>query len=221
MRRMSSILIVEDDRAISDLIRMTMQLKGHACTSAFTGPEAAELLSAVRFDLVFMDVMLPGMDGFLLIENLHEPPPVIFVTARIEVSDRVRGLQMGAQDYVVKPFDPIELLARAENALARTQSHQQVLTMLDVEMDLERHEVRKCGALVEMTPQEYQLLALFMRNKNIALSRDTLLNAAWGYDYLGGTRTIDIHVQKLRRKLDWERAIKTIYKVGYMLEVNA
>lgn len=190
-----------------------MQLKGHECESAFTGPEAWKLLSISRYDLVFMDVLLPGIDGFSLMEKLHEPPPVIFVTARIEVPDRVRGLQMGAQDYIIKSFDPIELLARAENALARTQPHQHALTALDVEMDLDRHEVRKSGELVEVTPQEYQLLELLMRNKNIALSRDKLLNAAWGYDYLGGTRTVDIHVQKLRRKLDWECAIKAVYKL--------
>lgn len=217
---MGKVLIVEDEQAINDLICMTMQLKGHVCESAFTGQEAEELLAREQYDLVFMDIMLPGVDGFSLVEALRDPPPVIFVTAKADVADRVKGLRMGAQDYVVKPFDPLELLARAENALMRTRPASPVLVVLDVELDAARHEVRKAGELVELTPQEFQLLELLMRNKNIALSRDKLLDAAWGYDYLGGTRTVDIHVQKLRRKLDWAQIIKTVYKLGYRLEVR-
>lgn len=217
---MGKILIVEDERAINDLIRMTMQLKGHECDSAFTGNEAKDLLEAGSYDLAFIDVMLPGLDGFVLIEGMKSPPPVIFVTAKADIADRVKGLRMGAQDYVVKPFDPLELLARAENALIRTRPASSVLCVLDVDLDVASHEVRKAGALVELTPQEFQLLELLMRNKNIALSREKLLDAAWGYDYLGGTRTVDIHVQKLRRKLGWADVIKTVFKLGYRLEVG-
>jgi len=217
---MGKILILEDERAINDLIRMTMQLKGYECDNAFSGDEGKRMLEETQYDLAFIDVMLPDIDGFTLIEQLKNPPPVIFVTARAGVQDRVKGLRMGAQDYIVKPFDPLELLARAENALSRTLPSTSVLRALDVELDSARHEVRKNGAPVEMTPQEFQLLELFLRNKNIALSRDKLLDAAWGYDYLGGSRTIDIHVQKIRRKLDWNDVIKTVYKLGYRLEVK-
>ena len=217
---MGKILILEDERAINDLIRMTMQLKGYECDNAFSGDEGKRMLEETQYDLAFIDVMLPDIDGFTLIEQLKNPPPVIFVTARAGVQDRVKGLRMGAQDYIVKPFDPLELLARAENALSRTLPSTSVLRALDVELDSARHEVRKNGAPVEMTPQEFQLLELFLRNKNIALSRDNLLDAAWGYDYLGGSRTIDIHVQKIRRKLDWNDVIKTVYKLGYRLEVK-
>lgn len=218
----SRILVVEDERPIAELVEMTLKVSGHEVSICGDGSQALALLARGGFDLVVLDVMLPGLDGFSIVERLlergRELPPILFLTARIEVADRVRGLRLGAQDYMVKPFHPVELQARAEAILRRGKPAHEAYRALDVLLDPATRLVTRAGQGVELTPQEYELLHLLMRHKNMALSREQLLQAAWGYDYLGGTRTVDMHIQRLRAKLGWEQVIKTVYKLGYRLE---
>ncbi|NLE19667.1 MAG: response regulator transcription factor [Clostridiales bacterium] len=216
------ILIAEDDRAIAELVEMTLRVSGHATVICQDGTETFEKLKRERYDLLILDVMLPGMDGFELMEALRAAgvaaPPVLFLTARIDVKDRVRGLRLGAEDYMLKPFHPVELQARAEGILRRHRKEDAGLRALGVELNPDSREVLKDGQPVELTPQEFELLRMLLTHRNMALSREQLLQAAWGYDYMGGTRTVDMHVQRLRAKLGWEEAIKTVYKLGYRLE---
>ncbi len=219
------ILIVEDDRAIAELIAMTLGLSDHLTQVCDDGRQAEMLLRQGGFDLVILDVMLPGQDGFQLVEKLSSEgivlPPILYLTARIDVQDRVRGLRLGAEDYMLKPFHPVELQARVEGILRRHRGEGTVYQVLDVRLDVDTHQVRQNGQEVELTPQEFALLEMLMRHRNMALSRDQLLEAAWGYDYAGGTRTVDMHIQRLRRKLGWEQVIKTVFKLGYRLEARA
>lgn len=216
------ILIVEDDRAIAELIAMTLLVSDYKPVQCHDGLEAFSLLSENTYDLAILDVMLPGMDGFRLVEELTRQgvtlPPILFLTAKIDVPDRVRGLRLGAEDYMLKPFHPVELQARVDGILRRHHQKPEQYQALDVVLDLSTHTVSQAGQRVELTPQEFALLSLLMRHKNMALSREQLLEAAWGFDYMGGTRTVDMHIQRLRKKLGWEQVIKTVYKLGYRLE---
>lgn len=218
------ILIVEDDIAISQLIEMTLRVSDYETFACYDGLQAEKLLAAERYDLVILDVMLPALDGFELVERMSrrgQPlPPILYLTARVDVQDRVRGLRLGAEDYMLKPFHPIELQARVEGILRRHNRIEERYQILGVSLNISTREVTKGGEAVELTPQEFELLHMLMRHKNMALSREQLLQAAWGYDYLGGTRTVDMHIQRLRRKLHWEEAIRTVFKLGYRLEVK-
>ena len=163
--------------------------------------------------------MLPKLDGFSIIGKIkHKDMPVIFLTAKASIVDKVQGLKMGADDYIVKPFESVELLARIEAVLRRYGKKKNILSFKDLEIYLEQMIVKKQGNTIDLTLKEFELLNLFIRNKGIALSREKLLEKVWGYDYLGETRTVDMHIQKLRKKLDLEGEIKTVYKVGYRLE---
>ena len=219
------ILIVEDDRAIAELVEMTLAVSGFATRIVGDGEAAYRALKDERFDLAILDVMLPGMDGFELVDRLTREgatlPPVLFLTAKIDVQDRVRGLRLGAEDYMLKPFHPVELQARVDGILRRHRRKREDYRVLDVVLDLGTRQVTRGGEKVELTPQEFSLLELLMRHRNMALSREQLLQHAWGYDYLGGTRTVDMHIQRLRRKLGWEDVIRTVYKLGYRLEADA
>ena len=214
---MAHILVVEDETSINDLITMNLTLVGHQTSSAFDGNQALALASANSFDLVVLDVLLPGLDGFSLLPKL-KGTPTIFVTALASLPDRVRGLDLGADDYIVKPFEALELIARVNAVLRRTMRADASFTLGDVTIDFAGRTVTKNGQLVDITPQEFDLLEVLVINRNIALSRDQLLERAWGYDFPGGTRTVDSHIQRLRTKLGWEDAIKTVYKIGYRLE---
>ena len=215
--QVAKILIVEDEKPISELLRRNLTLVGHACAQAFSGEEALRLLDGGAFDLVILDLMLPKMSGMEVLR--HVSMPVIILTARAGLSERVQGLNLGADDYIVKPFETLELLARVGAVLRRTQKLDLSFALGGVTADLAGRKVYLDGAEVELTPQEFALLETFIVNKNIALSREKLLELAWGYDYFGDTRTVDVHVQRLRSKLGWEGRIKTVYKVGYRLEV--
>jgi len=216
---MAHILIVEDDKSISQLIGKNLKLVGHTYVQIFDGIEAVNLISENTFDLVLLDVMLPGMDGFEVIEKI-QGTPVIFITAKDGLEDRLDGLSLGADDYIVKPFEMLELLARVEAVLRRTKKDSDVFRLGDVTVDLESRTVEVNHSIIDLSPQEYELLEVLIINQNIALSRDKLLELAWGYDYGGDTRTVDTHIQKLRSKLGWEEHIKTLYKLGYRLEVR-
>ena len=214
---MAKILIVEDDRHINELIRRNLKLAGHECVCCFDGIQAQEMISERQYDLILLDVMLSGMSGFELISEIPDTP-VIFVTAKGELKDKLTGLSLGAEDYIVKPFEMLELLARVNVILRRSQK-EEVTRVGGVQINLNKRTVEAEGMEVILTPQEYNLLEVLVQNKNIALSREKLLELAWGYDYEGETKTVDVHIQKLRKKLGLEQEIKTITKLGYRLEV--
>ena len=216
---MAVILIVEDEISINELIKKNLQLVGHQCTSVFDGKTAIFEIQSHIYDLIILDIMLPELDGFEVFGKVKETP-TIFLTARNSLSDRVKGLSMGADDYLTKPFEMLELLARVEAVLRRTQKNKSYFEVGAVRIDFDSYQVFYMGQHVECTPKEFELLEVLVNNRNIALSRDRLLELVWGYDYEGDTRTIDVHIQKLRKKLGWENMIKTVYKVGYRLEVN-
>ena len=217
---MIKVLIVEDELPILDLIRMSLSSKGYACTGVMDGMQAADLIEQNSYDLILLDVMLPHVDGYELMEYIRPLGiPVIFITARGAVADRVKGLQLGADDYLVKPFEIVELLARVEVVLRRYNKGDKHLQVADVTIDTDSRRVFRDGKPVELTNKEYRLLLLFIQNPNIALFRETIFEKVWESDYLGDTRTVDLHVQRLRKKLGWEDRNRAIYKVGYRLEV--
>lgn len=215
---MANILIVEDDDSISELMKRNLSLTGHTCTQAFDGQQAKEAYGKHSFDLILLDVMLPKISGFELMHTFTDVP-VIFITAKDNPSDKLKGLTSGAEDYIVKPFDILEMLARVNIVLRRNSRGKSVFTLDGVLVDSGEHTVSRDGVPVEITPQEFALLEILIQNRNLALSREKLLELAWGYEYEGDTRTVDVHIQKLRRKLGWEERIKTVYKMGYRLEV--
>lgn len=213
------ILVVEDEEPIRNLIAINLELVGYQVLTCADGLIAKELLKRERVDLVLLDVMIPGMDGFELIREIDlEKTPVIFLTAKESVLDRVKGLRLGADDYIVKPFETIELIARIEAATRRYKKTESKIQFQDIEIYPEQRIVKKNGKEVYLTVKEYDLFELFLQNKNIALSREQILDQVWGFDYLGVTRTVDIHVQRIRDKLGLKDYIKTVFKIGYRLE---
>ncbi|MBS4210450.1 response regulator transcription factor [Bacillus sp. FJAT-50079] len=218
---MAKILIVEDDQAINNLIFMNLDLVGYECKQVFDGKEALNILDNWRPDLILLDVMIPYIDGFSLMEqNKFNNIPVIFVTAKDNVSHRVKGLKLGADDYIVKPFESLELLARIEAVLRRSKPVERKYTIGKTMINLDEHVVTVNKKTVSLTNQEFELLEVLINNCNLALSREQLLDLAWGHDYFGDTRTVDVHITKIRKKLQLENYIKTIYKFGYRLEVQ-
>ena len=217
---MAYILVAEDEIPINDLICKNLKLLGYKTAQAFDGIEALGLAEKENFDLVLLDVMLPGMSGFRVKTKLPKDLPVIFVTAKTSVSDQLTGLNLGAEDYITKPFDTLVLIARVENVLRRTKKNDAVFTIKDCVIDLSMRTVYKNGERVDLALQEYNLLEALVLNRNFALSREKLLQLAWGYDYSGDTRTVDVHIQRLRKKLGLYLEIATVYKYGYRLEVK-
>lgn len=217
---MIKILIVEDEEAISDLIRMNLIKAGYTCYTAFDGMTAADMMDKEHFDLALLDIMLPGINGYELLDYTKALEiPVIFITAMSELDDKVKGLKSGADDYITKPFEIVELLARVETVLRRYHKAADKIEILDVSIDIPSRVVIQNGEQVMLTMKEFELLLLFVRNKNIALYRETIYENVWESNYLGDSRTVDLHVQRLRKKLNWEEQIKAVYKVGYRLEV--
>lgn len=217
---MNRILIVEDERPISELIRLNLSDAGYACTCAYDGEQAATLLENNVYDLILLDVMLPKINGYELFEYIRPfEIPVIFLTAKAHVNDRVKGLRLGAEDYIVKPFEIIELLARVETVLRRYHKTTQILQVYDVTVDTLSRIVKKKNIQVNLTVKEYDLLVLFLQNPNIALFRDRIYERVWGEPYMGDSRTVDLHVQRMRKKLGLEEKIVPVYKIGYRLEV--
>lgn len=214
------ILVVEDDEAISRVIIKNLVSTGYAAVPVYDGLKAAELIEQdADFDLALLDVMLPGIDGFELLGYMkHHDIPVIYLTAKSDIDSKLQGLQDGAEDYIVKPFEVLELLVRIEKVLERTGKMQQVLEVADITINLMERSVRKNGEEILLKPMEFDLLVMLAKNKNIALSRERLLHGVWGVDYVGETRTVDVHVGQLRRKLGLSEHIKTISKMGYRLE---
>ena len=181
--------------------------------------EAKSFLEKNTVDLILLDVMIPGIDGFSLIEQIKKYNiPIIFVTAKESVLDRVKGLRLGAEDYIVKPFETVELLARIEVVLRRYNKSSNIIKFKNIEVDTNTRIVKVNNKEVYLTAKEYDLLILFLRNKNMALSREQILDKVWGFEYVGETRTVDIHVNRIREKLDLKDNIKTVFKIGYRLE---
>ena len=219
---MLKILIVEDEKPISDLLKLSLMRAGYSCQCIYDGTAAADLLESgnFSFDLILLDVMLPGVDGFELMEYISPLEiPVIFITAKNSVVDRVRGLTMGADDYIVKPFEIVELLARVEAVLRRNHKIDSYIEMADLQIDLRSRVVKKDGQEIVLTKKEFDILVLLVQNPGAALYRETIYERVWGGDYTGNSRTVDLHVQRLRKKTGWENRIKAVHKVGYRLEV--
>lgn len=218
---MLKVLVVEDDQAISHLICTHLTKEGYQCTQAFDGEEGANLIEQNTYDVILLDIMLPKIDGYELLKYIRPTGmPVLLLTAKAELSDRIQGLKLGADDYIVKPFQVGELSARMEAVLRRVGKAQRHLEILDVQIDLDARTVQQAGKLVELTVKEFDLLTELVRNKNIALHRDALYERIWNEPFIGQqTRTLDSHIQRLRRKLGWEDHIKTVFRIGYRLEV--
>lgn len=214
------ILVVEDEEAISELIEMNLTVAGYEVVQVYDGGKVEEVLKQeAGFDLALVDVMLPGRDGFSLMEVMKRfRIPVIYLTAKTDVGSKVRGLRSGAEDYIVKPFEVLELLVRVEKVLERTGKQREMLEFADIRIVLGEHQVYKAGQEISLKPLEYDLLVLLAKNKNRAFTRDQLLNQVWGNDYLGESRTVDVHIGQLRKKLRLADVIKTIPKIGYRLE---
>ncbi len=218
-----AIVIVEDDESIREMLRYYFQTVGYTVRSY---PSAEALLDGEAGEtppvLYILDIMLPGMDGLALLEKLRSAPatadiPAIFLTARTAEMDRVRGLEAGGDDYVPKPFGIMELQARVKAVLRRSRrAGSALLRRGDVEVDLTAHTVRKGGQVVDLTYKEFELLHLFLSHRGAVLTRDEILRSVWGYDYTGETRTVDMHVKSLRRKLG-EDLIDTVRGVGYKI----
>ena len=214
------VLIVEDEIAIAKMIAMNLKVAGYDIVMFQDGKEAAESLESDHaYDIALLDIMVPGMDGLELLPVVKGYGiPVIFLTARDDIGTKVQGLRDGAEDYIVKPFEMLELMVRMEKVLERTKKNSDIIQILDVEINLAEHTVRKNGMEISLKPMEFELLCVLAKNRNIAISREELLRMVWGVDYMGETRTVDVHIGQLRKKLDLSDHIKTISKLGYRLE---
>lgn len=218
---MISILIVEDEQPISNLIRMSLTKEGYHCTCAFDGAEAADYLEKNRYDLILLDVMLPEIDGFELMDYIRPLEiPVIYLTAKALVQDRVKGLKLGAEDYIVKPFEVVELLARIDVVLRRYKKCDMVLEIGGLKIDTGSMQVWRDGQEINLTKTEYELLLLFARNPRRAMYRETIYERVWGEEYPFGSKAVDLQIQRLRKKTGWENCLRAVNKVGYRLEVE-
>lgn len=216
---MQKILIVEDEEAIANLIKINLTVEGYQCTCAYDGKSGADHIEKEAYDLILLDIMLPEIDGYELLEYIKPMgTPVIFLTAKGNVNDRIKGLRLGADDYIVKPFQVGELTARVEAVLRRYGKGSGKLFFADIEIDIASRTVNKAGHPVELTVKEFDLLVELVRNKNVALYRERLYEKVWGEVFMGDTRTLDSHIQRLRKKLNWEKYIRTVFRVGYRLE---
>lgn len=215
-----NILIVEDEQAINELIYVNLSDEGYCCTRAYDGKEAADLIENNDYDLILLDIMLPKINGYELMDYIRPlGTPVIFITAKTDINDRIRGLKLGADDYISKPFQVGELLARVEAVLRRFGKSERKIELYGVTIDLNSREVWKDGELIELTVKEFELLIKLIQNKNVALRRSWLYERVWESEFTGETRTLDTHIQRLRKKLEWEDRIKTVFRIGYRLEV--
>lgn len=210
---MVKILIAEDEEPIANLIRMNLKKAGYACECAYDGQEAADRMEEGHYDLLLLDIMLPKINGYELMEYAKSIQlPVIFITAMDSTENKVKGLKMGAEDYLAKPFEIVELLARVEAVLRRCNKIGRMLHVLDVDIDLSSRTVMQDNQQILLTLKEYELLLFFARNPNIALYREVIYEQVWEKEYTGDSRTVDLHVQRLKKKLGWDKHICAVYK---------
>lgn len=222
---MARILIVEDEASIRELIKMTLSMEAHITEEADNGELAFDMIQKKEYDLILLDIMLPKMDGYQLLSKIKDKEiPVIFLTAKISLQDRVFGLKLGADDYIIKPFEPMELLARIESVLrrCRKQGDREERGDIDIlyrniRINERARSVTKDGVEIALTTKEFELFLMLVKNQNMVFSREQLLDQVWGYDYFGGTRTVDMHIKQLRQKLDLKEGLETVFKVGYKL----
>ena len=223
---MIKILVVEDERAISDLIRMNLEDAGYACTCVYDGMAAADQIETQTFDLVLLDIMLPNEDGLDILTKIRANKatagiPIIMVTAKTSELDKVKGLDLGADDYITKPFGVMELISRVKALLRRakgTETESQI-AYHEILLDNDKHAVFLSGESCELTFKEFELLKYLLLNKGIVLSRDKIMDKVWGFEYEGESRTVDMHIKTLRQKLGEAGAyIRTVRNVGYMVE---
>lgn len=218
---MINILVVEDETPISNLIRLSLTKEGYRCTCAFDGAEAANYLEKNQYDLIVLDVMLPEISGFELMDYIRPLEiPVIFLTAKGDIQDRVKGLKLGAEDYIVKPFEVIELLARIDVILRRYKKCDMILKIGNLKIDTASMQVWRDGEEISLTKTEYELLLLFARNPRRAMYRETIYERVWGEEYPFGSKAVDLHIQRMRKKIGWENCLRAVNGVGYRLEVE-
>ncbi len=218
---MLSVLIVEDDLDIAMLMKITLEKAGYDVDVANNGESGADLVEQKKYAIALLDIMLPGIDGYELFTYIKEYSiPAIFITAKGTISDKTKGFHLGADDYLVKPFELEELVLRVENVLRLHGMGADEIQVKDIVIHTANREVKKGERMVELTPKEYELLLVLVRNANIVLHRYALYEKVWGEDSEGNTRTLDIHIRRLRQKLGLENEIKTIYKVGYKMEIE-
>ncbi len=216
VQTMNKILIVEDEEPIANLIKINLKNAGYYCDVSYNGQDGADKMQSERYDLCLLDIMLPEIDGYELLDYAKSIElPVIFLTAKGETKDKVKGLQAGADDYITKPFEILELLARVENILRRFEKTSKYIDILDLHIDTVSRTVLKQGVPLKLTYKEFDLLLLFVRNPNVALYREVIYEHVWDSTYMGDSRTVDLHVQRLRKKAGLERYIESVYKVGY------
>jgi len=215
---MIHILIVEDDQNIARMIETAVSIVGYRTSLCGNGSTAVEMIMEHDYDLILLDVMLPGLDGFSVIQKIQgRNIPTIFISALQDVSDKVKGLRLGAEDYIVKPFEAVELLARIEVVLRRSNKGPKSLTYMDITVNIEEHMVKKCDKAIALTPKEFDVLVFFIQNTDIVLTRERLLSKIWGYTYQGESRTVDTHVQQVRRKMGLKDKLVSVPKLGYRL----
>lgn len=217
---MSRILIAEDELTINKMICMNLHITGYETIPMYDGQQVLDYLAGgSTADLAIVDVMMPKVDGFALLEPLKKHQiPVIYLTARGDIESKIKGLKGGAEDYIVKPFEMLELLVRIEKVLARLGKTEEILELDDVTLDMKKRRVLRAGKTISLTPIEYDLLCILAKNRNIALNREKLLREIWGCDFEGETRTVDVHVASLRKKTGL--TIVSVPKIGYRLEVG-
>lgn len=217
---MKKILIVEDDFAISDLIKLNLNMVGYLTNQAYDGLEGINLIKENSYDLIVLDIMLPKLDGYEVLEKIKQKNiPVIFLTAKDSIHDRVYGLKIGADDYITKPFEAIELIARIEAVLRRYKNQEEIYEFKNIKIYEDKKLVTMDEKLVCVTSKEFDLLLLLFKNRDIALSRDKIIEKVWDFKHLKESRIVDIHIQRLRKKLNLYNQIKTVYKIGYRLEI--
>ena len=218
------ILVVDDDKHIAELISLYMMKDGYETEEVYDGREAVKMMSSFQPDLILLDLMLPGMDGYQVCTEIRKNSrvPIIMLTAKGETFDKVLGLELGADDYIVKPFDPKELVARVKAVLRRYESKveeadKNVLKFDGLEINLSNYSVAYNGKTLEFPPKEFELLSFLAQNPNRVFTREQLLDRIWGYEYVGDTRTVDVHVKRIREKLNSEDewGIRTVWSVGY------
>ena len=214
-----NILLVEDEPSVGELVRGYLTRDGYRVIWVRSGEDALVELERHQIRMILLDIGLPGRDGFDICRDIRQRSqvPILMLTARDEEPDRIVGLEVGADDYLTKPFSPRELVARMKAIFRRTepQDRHEALSLGDVMLDKESHDVTVDGKLVELTAKEFELLAFFMSNAGVVVSRDVLLDRVWGQEYPGGTRTVDVHVAQLRRKLGRPDLIRTLRGAGY------
>ncbi len=216
---MIRILAVDDEKPIAELLKLSLNRAGYQCVCAYDGIEAANLVEKESFDLILLDIMLPGIDGFELMDYIRQTGiPVIFLTAKNAVSDRVKGLRMGAEDYMIKPFEVLELLARVEGVLRRHGKLETSISIGGLQINTLSMQVLRGGEEIPLTRKEFEILLLFAQNPGVVLSKSTIYERVWGGEYPDTTRTVELHIQRMKKKVQWDERIRPVYGVGYRLE---